>query len=169
MASFSPAAVALDLWRSRPQSGLPATAPAPLDASLSQHVTEVRVHIDSDRAIVEARRHGRQLSARAGFALVDRALIAATISELARNILLYAAKGDIVVRLLVEDSRSGLLIVASDQGPGLASISDALRDGYSTSGRLGAGLPGVKRLADEFEIKSVVGQGTAILIRKWRR
>jgi serine/threonine-protein kinase RsbT len=141
---------------------------AGIDAPLS-HVTEVRIHIDSDRAIVDARRHGRQLSMRAGFGVVDRAIVATVISELSRNILLYAARGDITVKLTDDGERTGVTIEACDQGPGIASVSQALRDGFSTAGRLGLGLPGIRRLADDLSITSVLGRGTTIVVTKWRR
>jgi serine/threonine-protein kinase RsbT len=131
--------------------------------------SDVRVHIDSDRAIVEARQRGRELAGQAGFSFSDLAVIATAISELARNILLYATRGDILVRMLDEGGRHGILIVATDDGPGIANLTLALQDEYSTSGSLGLGLPGVRRLTDEFEITSELGHGTTVTAKKWRR
>ncbi len=91
------------------------------------------------------------------------------MSELARNILLYAAPGDIQVKVVEENQRVGILITASDSGPGIADVRRALCDGYSTSGRLGMGLPGVKRLSDEFDIACGPNRGTTVVVRKWRR
>jgi len=129
---------------------------------------EVRIPIDSDRAIVDARRLGRELATLAGFKSIDLAIIATAISELARNCLLYANHGEIAVRLTDDGRRPGVVIEASDHGPGIADVSQAMQDGYSTSGGLGLGLPGVRRLMDEFEISSGVGQGSLVTAKKWR-
>src|SRR6266478_5024650 len=91
------------------------------------------------------------------------------ISELARNIVTYAKRGEITLSALAESGRRGIRIVASDQGPGIADIRQALRDGFSTSGSFGLGLPGVRRLMDEFEISSAPGQGTRVMVKKWRQ
>lgn len=128
----------------------------------------IRVRVDSDRAIVEARQRGRALAERAGFGLTDLAIIATAISELARNALQYAKWGDIVVRCVEDGDRMGVLVMATDAGPGIANIAQALQDGYSSSGSLGLGLPGVKRLMDEFEISSEPGHGTTVIAKKWR-
>ena len=93
-------------------------------------------------------------------------MIATAISELARNIVQYAQHGEIVLSV-VEGSRPGIQIVARDQGPGIADLEQAMRDGYSTGGSLGLGLPGAKRLMDEFTIDSEVGKGTIVSVRKW--
>jgi serine/threonine-protein kinase RsbT len=173
MAEFSAGSVARDLRRSpsTPDPTVVETGVPILDVegALSRHVTEVRIHIDSDRAIVDARQHGRQLGMRVGFGIIDRAVVTTIISELGRNILLYAARGDIVVKMIDDDGRVGLSIEASDQGPGIANIDDALRDGFSTAGRLGLGLPGVRRLSDEMSLVSIPGQRTTVLVKKWRR
>jgi serine/threonine-protein kinase RsbT len=130
-------------------------------------VTEVLVDIDSDRSIVEARQRGRELANHAGFTRTDLAIIATAISELARNALTYAGRGQITVRPLADGNKRGIVIVASDEGPGISNMQLAMQDGYSTSGSLGLGLPGVRRLMDEFEIKSEVGQGTTVIVKKW--
>jgi serine/threonine-protein kinase RsbT len=130
-------------------------------------MTEVLVDIESDRSIVEARQRGRELAGHAGFTLTDLAIIATAISELARNVLSYAGRGQIAVRLLEDGTRRGIAIEATDDGPGIANLQLAMQDGYSTSGSLGLGLPGVRRLMDEFEIKSEVGQGTRVTAKKW--
>src|ERR1700730_15810929 len=115
---------------------------------------EIQVTIHSDQDIVIARQRGRTLAAELGFSPGDATLIATAISELARNIVTYERKGQIVLRAVQGSSRKGILIVASDSGPGIADIRQAMRDGFSTSGSLGLGLPGVRRLMDEFEIAS---------------
>jgi serine/threonine-protein kinase RsbT len=128
---------------------------------------ESRVHIDSDRAIVEARQRGRALAVRLGFSPGSATLIATSISELARNILLYAGEGDITLQPLENGGRYGLAVLASDHGPGIADLERALEDGYSTSGRLGLGLPGVRRLMDEFEVRTQNGGGTLVRAVVW--
>ncbi len=132
-------------------------------------VGEIRVPINSDQDIVLARQKGRSLAAEAGFTAVDSTLIATAISELARNIVSYAKKGEIVLKPLYNSHRTGISIVASDNGPGIPDIRLALRDGFSTSGSLGLGLPGVRRLVDEFQIISSIGQGTVVKVTKWRQ
>lgn len=103
-----------------------------------------------------------------GFPRTELALIATAISELARNILTYAGAGEIEVSVEDSDGRRGLIIVARDQGPGIPDVGLALQDGYSTSRSLGLGLPGVRRLMDDFEITSELGSGTVVRAAKWR-
>jgi serine/threonine-protein kinase RsbT len=129
----------------------------------------IRVPIRSDVDIVAARQQGRELAAEIGFSITDGTLIATSISELARNIVSYAAQGEIVLSRIENSRTPGMLIVARDGGPGIGNIQDVLLDGYSTSGGLGLGLPGVKRLMDEFEIQSEVGAGTTVSVKKWLR
>ncbi|PYU19269.1 MAG: ATP-binding protein [Acidobacteria bacterium] len=104
-----------------------------------------------------------------GFSSGDITLIATAISELARNILSYARQGEILLRTVDGSNRTGILIVASDEGPGISDIRQALRDGFSTSGSLGMGLPGVRRLMDEFEITSEPMHGTTVKVKKWKQ
>jgi serine/threonine-protein kinase RsbT len=129
---------------------------------------EIHITIRSDQDIVIARQRGRTLAAELGFSPGDATLIATAISELARNILTYARNGLIALRAVQVANRKGILIVASDHGPGIADIRQAMRDGFSTSGSLGLGLPGVRRLMDEFEITSQLGRGTTVAVKKWR-
>jgi len=136
---------------------------------VSSNSNDVRVQIDSDRAIVEARQRGRELANHAGFGVTDLAIIATAISELARNALRYATRGEIAVRLVEDGSRRGIAIIASDEGPGISNVGQALQDGFSTSGSLGLGLPGVKRLMDEFDVDSQIGRGTVVTAKKWKR
>jgi serine/threonine-protein kinase RsbT len=130
---------------------------------------EVRVAINSDQDIVLARQKGRMMATGLGFSSGDATLIATAISELARNIVSYARKGEITLQGIQGSSRVGILIVAADRGPGIPDIRQALRDGFSTSGSLGLGLPGVRRLMDEFEIISQPGRGTRVTVKKWRQ
>ena len=129
---------------------------------------EIRVTISSDQDIVVARQKGRSLALELGFSSGDATLIATAISELARNIVSYAGSGHIALQDLQGSTRVGITVTASDNGPGIPSVSQALRDGFSTSGSLGLGLPGVRRLMDEFEIDSKPGQGTKVVVKKWR-
>ncbi|PLT31402.1 anti-sigma regulatory factor [Peribacillus deserti] len=117
--------------------------------------------------IVAARQAGRDAARKLSFSIVDQARITTAISELARNIYLYALPGNIILEHIEEQNKTGLRITAVDKGPGIKDIKLALEDGYTTSGGLGAGVPGVKRLMDDFTIDSVVGEGTKITAIKW--
>jgi serine/threonine-protein kinase RsbT len=130
---------------------------------------DIRVLIRSNLDIVTARQQGRAVATRTGFSATDVTLIATAISELARNIVSYARQGEIVVRVVESANAKGVMIISRDSGPGIRSIDDAMRDGYSTSGGLGLGLPGVRRLVDEFMIESVLGRGTVVRVTKWLR
>jgi serine/threonine-protein kinase RsbT len=130
---------------------------------------EIRVAINSDQDIVLARQKGRLLATELGFSTGDATLIATAISELARNIVSYARKGQIMLKMVNGLNRQGIAVIASDDGPGISDIRQALRDGFSTSGSLGLGLPGVRRLMDEFEITSQPGRGTIVAVKKWRQ
>lgn len=125
------------------------------------------MRIASDRDIIAARHQARALAHDAGFGLADLAIIATAISELGQNALRYAKAGDLEIEIVRDRGRAGIVIVASDRGPGIPDVDLALRDGYSTSGSLGLGLPGVRRLMDDFEIRSEPGHGTTVTIRKW--
>lgn len=127
---------------------------------------EVRVAVNSDADVVAAREKGRELSARIGFSSIDLTLIVTAISEVARNILLYAEKGEILLRL-EDDGHPGIVVVARDDGPGIPDLDMAMRDSYSTGNGLGLGLPGARRLMDEFAIESELSKGTTIVMKKW--
>jgi len=129
---------------------------------------ELQVPIRSDADIVTARQQGRTLATQAGFSGSDLTVIATAISEVARNIIQYAKRGEIVLSLLEKGSKRGLLIIARDEGPGISDIGLAMQDGYSTGKSLGLGLPGARRLMDDFEIVSTVGSGTTITMKKWK-
>jgi serine/threonine-protein kinase RsbT len=128
---------------------------------------ELRIPIVNEVDIVTARQRGRALAAELGFAGSDQALIATAISELARNILLYAGHGEIGITTERENGRLGIGVVASDQGPGIPDLKRALQDGFSTGKGLGLGLPGTKRIMDEFDLASEIGKGTRVTVRKW--
>jgi len=112
---------------------------------------------------------GRELATQLGFSPGDQTVIAAAISEIARNILMYAKRGEVQFTKISDGTRPGLIVVAEDHGPGIRDVPRALQDGYSTSGGLGLGLPGARRLMDEFEVVSVVGEGTRVTMKKWKR
>jgi len=128
----------------------------------------IRVRISSDGDIVAARQKARDLGTDIGFGSIDLAIIATAISELSRNLVLFARGGEIVLASAKEHDATGIIVVASDHGSGIADVAEAMQDGYSTSGRLGLGLPGVRRLMDEFEIVSRVGCGTTVTAKKWK-
>lgn len=143
---------------------------------LSQPLTDRRDPVDdeahlpirSDADIVLARQRGREISARAGFGSTDLTLIATAISEITRNIVRFAGSGQVAIRLLA-DQRPGVLVIARDDGPGIADIERALMGGYSTYGGLGLGVSGSRRLMDEFAIVSELGKGTTVTMTKWRK
>jgi serine/threonine-protein kinase RsbT len=128
---------------------------------------EVFVPIKSDRDIIIARQRGKELAASIGFSSTDLTLIATAISELSRNIVIYAKSGGITMKPLRQGGRKGIRVVAQDEGPGIPDVSRALQDGFSTSRSLGLGLPGVRRLMDAFELVSEVNRGTTVTVRKW--
>ncbi|TMQ63709.1 MAG: anti-sigma regulatory factor [Candidatus Eisenbacteria bacterium] len=128
---------------------------------------EARVTVESDRDIVAARMRGRVMATELGFSSAVATLVATAISELARNILLYARRGEIVLASVERGDRRGLKVVARDDGPGIADVAQAMQDGFSTAGRLGLGLPGVRRLMDEFEVRSSPDVGTTVTVKKW--
>ena len=128
---------------------------------------EARVHIRSSADIVVARQQGRELASRIGFSNSNLTMIATAISEVARNIVEYAGEGDITVKLIREGNRTGVKIVASDDGPGIADLAAVMRDGFSTGQGMGMGLPGARRLMDDFEISSEIAKGTTVVMKKW--
>ena len=133
-----------------------------------QREGEVCIPITTDADIVAARQAARELAARLDFPRTDLTLIATAVSEIARNIVRFAGSGEVVVEL-VERPRPGVRVVARDTGPGIADVERAMADGYSTYHGLGLGLPGARRLMDEFAVASEVGRGTTVTMTKWRR
>jgi anti-sigma regulatory factor (Ser/Thr protein kinase) len=129
---------------------------------------EVHIEVERDADIVPARAGGRALASQLGFSRTDATLIATAISEVARNIVVHAGSGEIVVRREDGIDRYGLIVEARDSGPGIADVEAAMEEGYGTKGGLGLGLPGTRRIMDEFEIESEVGRGTTVTMRKWR-
>lgn len=130
--------------------------------------TSSAVSIVSDLDIVIARQKGREIATELGFSNAEVTVIATAISEVARNIRNYADSGELQFEPVSEDERVGLVVIARDSGPGISDLNQAMQDGYSTIGGLGIGLPGTRRLMDEFEITSEVGTGTTVRMTKWR-
>jgi serine/threonine-protein kinase RsbT len=130
---------------------------------------ESYVKIITEWDIVAARQLGRNVAKELEFGTVDQARITTAISELARNIYLYAGQGEIRIERIDGRDKRGIKVIAADNGPGIQDIRKVMEDGYSTSGGLGAGLPGVKRLMDEFDITSSLEEGTIITTVKWTR
>ena len=108
------------------------------------------------------------MAERLGFPRPDPTLIATAISEVARNIVVHVGRGEIVLRPLEEADRYGVVVIATDEGPGIRDVEAALRDDYSGRGGLGLGLPGARRLMDDFEIASGADTGTTVTMKKWR-
>lgn len=130
----------------------------------------IAIPIASDVDIILARQKGRELAAQIGFAGSDLTMIATAISEVARNIVVYARRGEVVVGPCSKPGkRGGLIVIAKDEGPGIPDIAKALTDGWSTGGSLGLGLPGAKRMMDELDIETELGRGTTVTLRKWLR
>ncbi len=140
--------------------------------AVSTVVDEQRVIIAGEDGIVAARQIARDTARKLGFGIVDQSRIATAVSELARNVVRYATdgRGEAMIREVESPERgAGLEIVVRDEGPGIPDIPLAMRDGYTSGPGLGMGLPGTRRLMDEFIIDSALGQGTTVTIRKWRR
>lgn len=128
---------------------------------------EIAIAIWTDHDILNARHHGRALVSQLGFSSADVTLVATAISELARNILLYAQHGEIVLRVLEDQGRQGVIIVARDRGPGIPEAQQAVIAASAERGDVRFGLSGLKRLLDEFEIVSKAGEGTTVTVKKW--
>ena len=129
---------------------------------------EVRVVIDSDSDLVAARAAARSLAGELGFSRTDTTLIATAISEIARNIVVHVGHGEIVLQPLYEENRYGLKVVAEDNGVGIRDVEAALEEGYAGRDGLGLGLPGARRLMDDFEVETSPERGTRVTMKKWR-
>lgn len=127
-----------------------------------------RIAVGQDADVVLARQIGRDRAAALGFSPTDGTVIATAISEVTRNIVKFAGTGEVRIAQVQDGARSGLEVVARDAGPGITDPELALTDGHSTYGGLGLGLPGCRRLMDDFELQSEVGRGTTVMMRKWR-
>jgi serine/threonine-protein kinase RsbT len=134
---------------------------------MDEHAVLVRIEADTD--IVAARQVGREKAEQIGFTATDATLIATAISEVARNITTYAGSGEIEIVTRRNAVGIGIEVIARDHGPGISDIEQAMLDGFSTAGGMGLGLPGARRLMDEFAVVAPVGVGTVVTMRKWVR
>ena len=131
---------------------------------------ESRIAIESDADVVTARQRARELAGELELSSTDQTLLATAISEVARNITTYAVRGEVFLELVRDaKGRRGVKVVARDEGPGIIDLERALTDGYTTGGGLGLGLPGARRLVDEFAIETAPGAGTTVTLVKWTR
>ena len=133
---------------------------------------EERIAIESDNDVVTARQRARELAARLELTSTDQTLLATAISEVARNITTYATRGEVLLSIVREagpPAREGIRVVARDRGPGIADLDLAMQDGYTSGGGLGLGLPGARRLVDEFDIETAPSVGTTVTLVKWSR
>jgi serine/threonine-protein kinase RsbT len=128
-----------------------------------------RIAIESDADVVTARQRARALAVGLEMPSTDQTLLATAISEIARNITAYAVRGEVLIDVVHDAGRRGVRVVARDDGPGIENLERALTDGYTTGGGLGLGLPGARRLVDEFDIQTAPGEGTRVTLVKWTR
>ena len=130
--------------------------------------SEYRIAIESDADVVTARQQARELAAELEQTSTVRTLLATAISEVARNITAYATRGEVLLAIVRgPDGRRGVRVVARDEGPGIADLEAAMQDGYTTGNGLGLGLPGARRLVDDFDVQTAVGVGTTVTLIKW--
>lgn len=130
-------------------------------------VTERDEQIKSESDVINVRGAARSLAIAAGFGVADTNKIVAAASELARNILRFAGSGRMLCRGIKRDNNPGIEMIFEDKGPGMPDISQAMKEGYSTYGGLGMGLPGVRSAMSEMHINSRVGIGTTVTVKKW--
>jgi len=132
------------------------------------NLPEMRIWISSEANLARSIVASRKMAEAAGLQANQVALVATAVSELARNIIKYAHHGEVILRTITQGVKQGVEVIAWDHGPGIECVESAMSDHHSTGGTLGLGLPGVKRLMDEFELESEVGKGTRITVRKWK-
>jgi serine/threonine-protein kinase RsbT len=131
---------------------------------------EERIAIESDNDVVTARQRARELAAMVDLTSTDQTLLATAISEVARNITTYAKRGEVLLSIVRDNGgREGIRVVARDRGPGIENVDLAMQDGYTSGGGLGLGLPGARRLVDEFDIETGPSEGTTVTLVKWSR
>ena len=128
------------------------------------------IPIESDADVVTARQRARQMAGELELTSTDQTLLATAISEVARNITTYAVRGEVHLSVVRDDNgREGIQVIASDDGPGIVDVDLALQDGYTSGGGLGLGLPGARRLVDDFSIETAPGRGTKVTLVMWAR
>ena len=133
----------------------------------SREDTSIQVRVDAD--IVVARQRGHEVAVEVGFSSTEATVIATAVSEIARNIVRFARRGEVTFTIVSDGDESGVTVVARDVGPGIPDIDLAMSEGYTTYGGRGIGLPGSRRLMDEFEVSSEIGRGTTVTMTKWHR
>jgi len=134
---------------------------------MSMLTDAIAIPIRTEADIVSARQTGRRMASELGFTPSELTMIATAISELARNVVTYAGSGEVLLELRQDAGRRGILVTARDEGPGIPDVEAAMQDGFSTGSSLGLGLPGARRLMDEFDVVSAPGQGTTVTATKW--
>ncbi|HEU4887473.1 MAG TPA: ATP-binding protein [Thermoanaerobaculia bacterium] len=127
-----------------------------------------RIELVTNEGVVTIRQRAREFALDARLSLVDQTKLITAASELARNMVVYGGGGVVILEHVEQDGRAGVRITFEDKGPGIPDISLALRDGYTTGGGLGLGLGGAKRLVNDFDLRSEAGQGTTIVITRWK-
>ncbi len=135
--------------------------------STERQAKSLKIAIASDSDLLAARQQARAIAFDLGFTLTAVVGIVTALSEMTRNMLTYAGRGELTIEPVRDGERRGILITARDEGPGIPDLQKAMMDGYSTSGGLGMGLPGIKRLMDSFEIRTEPEKGTTVVVRKW--
>lgn len=131
-------------------------------------LTKDTMQIVREQDVVPFRNRVREASAKIGMSLVNQTKLITAASELVRNMLKYANGGHVRLEIISQNAQTGVRLTFTDQGPGIADVQQAMQDGYSTANSLGLGLPGAKRLVNEFAIKSVPGEGTTVTITRWK-
>ena len=136
-------------------------------AESSRHIVfRLPLRVDSD--VANARARVRQLCSDQGFSTSETEALATATSEVARNVIVHAGEGELLIGRVSSAARAGVIVMALDHGPGIADIELAMRDGYSTGTGLGLGLPSARRLVPDFVLESVVGEGTTVTLTLWR-
>lgn len=130
-------------------------------------VADLHVRVSDESDAVVARQRARELAAQQGLSTEAAEALATAVSEIAHNLVVHAGSGEVWIAPLVDGGKRGVRVTVLDTGPGIADIAQAMQDGFSTAGSLGFGLPGARRLVDEFEIESTVGRGTRVTLRSW--
>jgi RNA polymerase sigma factor (sigma-70 family) len=139
-----------------------------LDRRQEHRPDVVQVPVSRDADVVVARQRAREVATETGFPPSEATLLATAVSEIARNIVQFAKRGEVAISSVERAGARGVTVVARDAGPGIADLEEALRDGFSTYGGMGLGLPGCRRLMDEFEVTSELDRGTTVVMTKWR-
>jgi len=124
--------------------------------------------IEKEQDVVPFRNRVKEYAVKIGMSLVNQTKLITAASELVRNMLKYAGNGTVLIEVVSQGRDNGIRLIFQDKGPGIEDIPLAMKDGYSSGKSLGIGLPGTKRLVNEFDIKSIVGEGTTVSIIKWK-